>query len=458
MATLSVTPATQAPGQVVDVDGSGFDRTAKFYLTTVDSAGTEVGITSNTNRPRRDGSFYVGINAPPKLGPAKVRAYQRGVVVAERALTVATAPVPIPEPTPTVLPPTRPFVYVATPTLARPTSWTPDPYTGCQVRLVADGRQHHYARTGWVNADSTLGMLTGGYIFDFRTLAHVATRPVPSEPQWSNTTPKRVYGMLGNGAEWRVVEDVLTGSPRVVRQFTGYSLVTLGWNEGTISDDDGWVALAAEGSGKSHVLLYDIAGDRIAATIDGAGIRPNNCTVSRRGTYVLVDWDRTGTGSHDGLWQYDRTGKPVRQLSPWGGRHMDPALDKDGREVMAGWLSPDSSDIYLESVDLETGRHARLIADLRSAWYSPGSHVSGRGPKGYCVVSAMGRTTGKAGADIVAAVALDGSGEVRPYAHQHGTTQDYNALAKGAVSRDGSTVIWNAGWDGAVSAFVARVA
>jgi len=379
-------------------------------------------------------------------------------------ITVKGPALPPPDPVPVTLPAVRPFQYIPTPAASRPLAgqWATDPTFGTKVSKVAEGRKHHYARTSWANADQSLGKLEDGTIFDFRTLVVIGQRPLPSEHQWSNVKPRVVYGMLGNGAEWRVMDDVLTANPRVVRQFTGYSLVTLGWNEGTIADDDSVAALAAEGSGKSHILIYDIAGDRILATIDGQGVRPNNCTVSRKGTYAIVDWDRTGTGPQDGVWQYDRTGKAVRQLSPWGGRHMDPALDKAGREVMAGWLSPDLSDIYLESVDLETGAHTRLVTDIRSAWYSPGSHVSGRNTalNGYCVVSAMGRTTNKAGADVAALVALDGSGEYRPYAHQHGTTQDYGALAKACPSRDGLSVIWNSAWDGQgpVSAYVARAA
>ncbi len=91
MSTITLDPASVAPGGHVNISGAGFNPKVKFALTTVDSAGVEVGQSSNTNRARRDGSFSVGIYAPPKL-PGKVRAYQGSVMVAEAALALATTP------------------------------------------------------------------------------------------------------------------------------------------------------------------------------------------------------------------------------------------------------------------------------------------------------------------------------------------------------------------------------
>ena len=100
MATITVTPTTAAPGATVDIAGKGFSSKVKFNLTTVDSSGTEVGQTTNINRCKRDGTFAVGINVPTREGPAKVRAYQSGVMVAEAAITVAKVVTP-PPPAPT---------------------------------------------------------------------------------------------------------------------------------------------------------------------------------------------------------------------------------------------------------------------------------------------------------------------------------------------------------------------
>lgn len=88
-AAISVTPNPAAPGQTVDVDGTGFDPKVKFALTTVNDQCVEVGLTTNVNRPRRSGAFYVGINVPTLLGKCRIRAYQRGVVVADALVTIA---------------------------------------------------------------------------------------------------------------------------------------------------------------------------------------------------------------------------------------------------------------------------------------------------------------------------------------------------------------------------------
>jgi hypothetical protein len=73
--SITVTPATAIAGDNVRIDGSGFDPKVKFALTTVDRDGLEAGISSNTNRPAKDGSFHCGIKVPPKM-PCLIQAYQ----------------------------------------------------------------------------------------------------------------------------------------------------------------------------------------------------------------------------------------------------------------------------------------------------------------------------------------------------------------------------------------------
>lgn len=99
MATLTVTPNPAPPATTVDVSGDGFNPKLKFALTTVDAAGVEVGRTSNTNRPRRDGTFRVGINVPPVEGQSKIRAYQGSTLVAEASVLVQKPVVTPPPPT-----------------------------------------------------------------------------------------------------------------------------------------------------------------------------------------------------------------------------------------------------------------------------------------------------------------------------------------------------------------------
>jgi hypothetical protein len=97
MPLLIVTPSTPAPSSTVDVNGTGFDPKLKFVLTTVDGSGVESGYDANgnptnINRPRRDGSFVVGINVPAT--GCLVRAYQNNVKVAEVSAPITTALTP----------------------------------------------------------------------------------------------------------------------------------------------------------------------------------------------------------------------------------------------------------------------------------------------------------------------------------------------------------------------------
>ncbi len=99
MTQIVLDPATEvAPGGLLNVSLSGLETRVKFALTTVNASGLEVGITTNTNRSRRDGTAAVGIYAPPLEGPAKVRVYQRGVKVAEASVTVRKSVVVTPPP------------------------------------------------------------------------------------------------------------------------------------------------------------------------------------------------------------------------------------------------------------------------------------------------------------------------------------------------------------------------
>ena len=130
MANITLTPSIAAPGDVVDVAGAGFNRKFKFNLTTVNSAGQEVGQSTNINRPQRDGTFKVGIKAPTLEGNSLVRAYQQGVKVAEAPLVVkivVTPPPPV-DPKPTIT--SGPTVSLITQTGAK-VSWAlSEPCTG----------------------------------------------------------------------------------------------------------------------------------------------------------------------------------------------------------------------------------------------------------------------------------------------------------------------------------------
>jgi hypothetical protein len=103
MPLLIVTPSTPPPSSIVDVNGTGFDPKLKFVLTTaVDANGAEsgfdaVGSPTNINRPKRDGSFSVGITVPAT--GCLIRAYQNNVKVAEVSVPITTAPT---APTPTI--------------------------------------------------------------------------------------------------------------------------------------------------------------------------------------------------------------------------------------------------------------------------------------------------------------------------------------------------------------------
>jgi hypothetical protein len=622
MPTLAVDPTTAVPSQTVNVTGSGFDRRYKFALSTVDSAGTEAGITSNTNRPRPDGTFRVGINAPPRIGPAKVRAYVRGSKVAEAPLSVSvfaitnicadvwgaaawvyvranapcqlvieygaglvttpelsfdhaehtqpvyglstsfrvrakdqvgrevvtdtyalvkgadpmvmirrtilggsvsgfpaspvatpppaaipppdppaptpsptppgpTPPPPPPEPTPAPPPPTptptpsgsfppsRTGIppYIATPGVPYPTvgSYVTDPIWGTKLRLIASGRTHHYARDAvWNSNDTLIKLESGGSTQPIYAgtppFAFVKDVTNLSEPQWANTDPDRMYGMIGNSNVFRTLV-VSTNQVTNLRTFAGYTTVTIGNSEGTLDDNDTYIAFWAVGSGVNRALLYNIVTDTIEGQLDLPG-SINNLTVSRTSVQVIIDYDTTGTGTTQGVQQYalpgsgafPRTLTRVRQLNVFGGRHADPAKDASGNDIYASLAMHDTTvDAYCESVRLDTGARIRLITSSdRTAFYSSG-HLSGRNTarNGWVYLSAMHKVPDRAGSDLALALSTDGNETVQVFGHQHGPSTDiYAQLGKGVPNRAGTYVVFNSPWDGTrtTSAMVLGVA
>jgi hypothetical protein len=91
-------PATAVPGDDITVNGTGFaDWQKKFWLTTfmdgVESGFDAQGDPTNENRPKKDGTFSVGIKVPPVEGQCTIRAYQ-GVTVVASAVCNVKVPVP----------------------------------------------------------------------------------------------------------------------------------------------------------------------------------------------------------------------------------------------------------------------------------------------------------------------------------------------------------------------------
>lgn len=153
MSTIAVTPNPATPGQTIDVDGSGFDRKLKFALTTVDPNGVEVGQSSNTNRPRRDGTFHVGINVPPIEGVCKVRAYQGSALVAEALVTTLVPP-------PVVTPPPTTGVLIDIPSWKL--AWGFDPATQPLDKSKWGGYPSNWGDTRYKQGDTKNGGLYTG--------------------------------------------------------------------------------------------------------------------------------------------------------------------------------------------------------------------------------------------------------------------------------------------------------
>lgn len=360
-------------------------------------------------------------------------------------------------------PPTMTLQTIATPSVARPAylAVITDPTWGTEVRRITpDGStdRNSYAKIPVENADGTLLLLgyapSAAKVLNASTFAVLHTISPGTGAVWANTDPEVIYAAGSGDNVFRKFhyDGALLGS----RTFAGYSSVSMGNGEGGISDDDRFVALQTVAGGAPGILLYDILNDVIVATVT-LSEAPNNVKVSGSGQYVIANFAGDSTGSHDGLWVFEVSGSTLvrsRQLSIFG-RHGDVGRDAAGNDV---WVT---SIDKLSSFRMDTGARIDLLPNPNAFLVG---HVSCRNidRPGWAYVSVyQGTTSIGPGKDQVAAVALDGSGDMQVFAHAHhvsaGADATYVESPFAVSNRDGTKVYFGSEWDvtGRVNMYVA---
>ncbi len=377
-------------------------------------------------------------------------------LVVGRFVTSTTPPPPPPPAASTgSYPAATTLKYIATPSVARPSLLAPviDPVLGTTTTRVSntDGVRHAYSRISAWNSDGSKILLGFGYpgrMLDGRTYRDLGSFRQVSQAVWSNVDPNKLYGAIGN-AFYR--QNATTGALTALRSFSNYESITIGDYEGGISDDDRYVALIGTTSGGSrHLITYSIAANSLVADIAVSGI--NNAQISRKGTYVVVTNNPTGTARGQGVERYTRDLSSRINLSPYG-RHGDNALDAAGNEIFVSNNAPN-----VVAYNLATGGGRRLLSGTTAFEYG---HVSGRNIKrpGWIYLSVFDNsaTAGRPGHDQVVAVKTDGSGVVEVFAFSHHTnTSNYAMQPQAVPSPDGTRVLFATEWGSSSAlAFVA---
>jgi hypothetical protein len=410
----------------------------------------------------------------------------RSVASSDRTFSIASTPPP-PPPTVTYPPKTTP-AYIVPPSMARPslgvitTMFIPSsPSYSTRITRISTGIPHHYSRDQAWNSNESLikGEQSGATTPLFSGVApyeYLGDYDLPSESQWSNLDPDVAYGLGGGSNTWREFS-YASGVSTTVRTFNSgsdiYTLVTLGWNEGTISDDDRYVALYGENGATKRVFLYDRQTDTVLARKDTGDI--NNCTVARVGSggpgsepSVIICYNADGTSDLQGTWQYSRSGttlNTLRQLNVYGGRHEDPGLDYDGSPCIfqaASNTTTAGASVRLTKVNLVDGTRTLMLSSIGegNSWNYAG-HCSGRSNRrGIAYFSVENRLAGRIGDDQVVAMESDGSAQVQIFAFSHLTGSTYEHLPKVVPNRAGDKVLINSKWNGVsgtVDAYIAHM-
>ena len=324
------------------------------------------------------------------------------------------------------------------PSIPRPGYLQPitDPVFGTKVTRISDEStfggsanhrlQHLYSKTQPWNSDMTLiQMHSARVILDAKTYQVVKIQSGRDEAKWSTVEPNILYYVSGNQfRKW----NVRTNADTVLHTFSEGN-ISMGDYEGNISVGDTYVVFNVG----ALAIVYDIVNDTVISKKD---LGPADwVSMSQSGNYVVARVNPKTLGAL----VYDRNLNYLRTVFDHGS-HGDLGYDGSGNEIYAQVCSGKGR------ARLDNG----LISELMPGFNECG-HISLRSYKrpGWALKSGDGE---------VYAIKLDGSGIVQRFAHEHSSSVNYDAEPKGAISPDGSKVMWNSDWgSGTVYAYVAEM-
>lgn len=385
------------------------------------------------------------------------------------------APSPVPSPAPTPVPSPAPAPAAAFPLeqilTAKPARAVPSApgylvskrldATNTEVVRITDGAafgeqrryyRHAYAKRQPWNADGSLLMLAYGspaYLLDGRTYKFKRmVGGLPGDPVWSNSNPAIVYGVSGSSfVHFDMNADRIVASIPIA----GYSALSIGGGEGSVSDDDTKVALIGKRSNGSgvDVLVYDIPRRSVRVKIPFDGYSGpygdvDLAQMSPLGTNVIVGLTKPSR-------QYQQwsasTGTFVRKLTSMLS-HLDSGIDMAGHEMI---LTQDNDSTALTSIRLSDGTRRTEIPSKDMGW---NQHISCRNTerRGWCYVSTFPAEyyADRALFHEIFAVKLDGTGTIQRFAPATFSASPaditYQREAHAVPSRDGTKVLFASDW------------
>jgi hypothetical protein len=322
--------------------------------------------------------------------------------------------------------------------------------------------RHLYSKNQPWNADESYLLLNYKYpaaLLDGRTYKFLRWVRQPSQSVWSNLNPSLMYGMVADTNQF-VKLNITTGENyTVLRQFKEYDRINFGDWEGNLSNDDRYAALIGTKTGKLDFLVYDLLANKVTArktqpagTTSGnsGGATIDNISMSQSGKYVIVQYNKPGSGVHRGIHLLDRSLKFVRQLSVRKGTHFDSCFNAKGAESI---VITDDNSSALVSVEYATGKKITLLPASNSHY---NIHISCRNLQrpGWAYISEFSGDLDPANPNAVKetpdrtiAVKIDRSGTIEHFAApNHSLSKAYERQTQSVPNRDGTKVIFASDW------------
>ncbi|PWT71908.1 MAG: hypothetical protein C5B60_10265 [Chloroflexi bacterium] len=335
--------------------------------------------------------------------------------------------------------------------------------------------KHHYAKDSVWNCDESLIFLSQGVypgaLLDGTTYAYLRQLPsftTDGERVWSNTQPNIMYGVRTADASIRKL-NVQTGAETIIASFPSYSWLSLGANEGNISNDDRYACFMAQSGTSLVVFTFDLT----TATVLGSQTFANTghadninfTSVTPSGQYAAIGFNVGGPfGFGDGTLQiYDIHMNHLRGFDNI--QHVDFIYDMNGDEVVVGNKSStgDIFHMYIYSTRLSDGRER---VELPVGSVNNGTHTSCRNINrpGWAYFSQYSNVdpshpitwyNGYFNYNEVFAVRLDGSGTIERYGKEYheidanfntNTNDGYDRAAMAVPSRKGDRVVFASDW------------
>lgn len=324
------------------------------------------------------------------------------------------------------------------------------------VRITDDGAAHAYSTLQAFNADQSLVMLrqSGGVWVETETWTEVRREDAGFLLQFADPVNKDLwwgsYDWTNQIGRYNYATDT-TLSPITIHPPSGaaYEEVSIGWDEGSISDDGRYIPVVCHrNDGNTYVAIFDahlmqientlvLTGKEIGSTFDNAMISPS-------GTYLV-------TTGPDGHTVYDRSTLTLLYTydgDGYGPSHADFQYRYDTGEECLIRVKKNAN--RLVSVKLADGTD-RTEVDWR--WFNATMHVTGRNRKrrGWVYVSPHynpSMSTQRYFHDIYA-VRLDGTGKHERWGQAvFPSSDDYSREAKATVSPYGDIVLFTSAWGG----------